>query len=201
MKKMNMIKVMALGLVATTSFAAEDVNETLDAAADGEISISNVAGSIEVHGWSRSQVEVTGEIGDGVEELIFERDGNDVVIKVKLHRNSRRNGSAELVISVPEASSLEIQTVSADIDVEEVQGEQRLESVSGDITTSTFGAELDAESVSGDIEVGGNNQASDYQFHTVSGDIEVENLSGEIRSESVSGDISTINGAFSRPGW
>ena len=194
----NMFKVLLVSLMSTAAYAAEDVNRTLDAAEDGDIYISNVSGSVEVHGWSRDQVEVTGELGNGVDELIFERDGDDVNIRVRQRRNSRRNGSADLVINVPEASSLQIHTVSADIDVEDVKGEQELESVSGDITTAAFSSEMEAESVSGDIEIEGDNQSSSFSFHTVSGDIEVENLSGEIRIESVSGDISAVNGEVSR---
>jgi len=197
-KMMKIFKILLVSLLSTAACAAEEVNRTLDAAEDGDIYVSNVAGSIEVHGWSRSQVEVTGELGDGVDELIFERDGDEVNIRVKLPRNNFRNGSADLVINVPEASSLQIHTVSADIDVEDVQGEQELESVSGDITTAAYSSEMEAESVSGDIEIEGDNQSSSFSFHTVSGDIEVENLSGEIRLESVSGDISAINGAVSR---
>jgi len=197
-KMMKMIKVAVLSLFATSALASEDVNRTLDAAADGEVTISNVSGSVEVRGWSRNQVEVTGEIGDGVEELVFERDRNDVIIKIKIPRNSSRNSSADLVINVPEASSLQVNTVSADIDISDVQGEQRLESVSGDITTAAFSGEISAESVSGDLEIVGDNQSSEFSFHTVSGDIEVENLSGEMRTESVNGDISMINGAFTR---
>lgn len=194
----NMIKVLLVSLMSTAAFAAEDVNRTLDAAEDGDIYISNVSGSIEVHGWSRNQVEVTGELGNGVDELIFERDGNDVNIRVRQKRHSVRNGAAELVINVPEASSLQIHTVSADIDVEDVTGEQELESVSGDITTTAFSSEMEAESVSGDIEIEGDNQSSSFSFHTVSGDIEVEKLSGEIRLESVSGDISAVDGEVTR---
>jgi DUF4097 and DUF4098 domain-containing protein YvlB len=197
-KTMKMIKVLILSLMATATFAAEDVNETLDADADGNVKISNVSGSVEVNGWSRNQVEVTGELGSGVEELIFERDGDEVIIKVKLPRRSSRSGSAELVINVPEASSLQVNTVSADIDISDVQGEQRLESVSGEITSTVYGAEVDAGSVSGDLEISGDNQTTNAKLHTVSGDIDVENLSGEIRTESVSGNISMINGAFMR---
>jgi DUF4097 and DUF4098 domain-containing protein YvlB len=197
-KMMKIFKVLLVSLISTAACAAENVNRTLDAADDGDIYISNVAGSIEVKGWSRSQVEVTGELGNGVDELIFERDGDEVNIRVKLPRNNFRDGSAELVINVPEASSLQIHTVSADIDVEDVQGEQELESVSGDITTAAYSSEMEAESVSGDIEIAGDNQSSSFSFHTVSGDIDVENVSGEIRLESVSGDLSAINGAFTR---
>jgi DUF4097 and DUF4098 domain-containing protein YvlB len=195
---MKMIRLLILGFMATAAFADETVDRTLDAAADGEVTIYNVAGSVEVRGWSRTQVEVTGELGSGVEELLFERDGNEVIVKVKLPRNSSRGGSAELVINVPEASSLQVQTVSADIEVSDVRGEQRLETVSGDITAAVFGSDIDAESVSGDIEVEGDDQPIDARLHTVSGDIVAENLSGALSSETVNGEINVINGSFKR---
>lgn len=195
---MKTIKLMILSLLATAAFAAEDIDRTLDAAADGTVRIENVSGSVEVRGWSRNQVAVTGELGRGVEELIFERDGDEVLIKVKLPRKSGRSGGSELLISVPEASSLQIHTVSADIDISDVEGEQRLVSVSGDITTAFSGTEMDANSVSGDIEVSGDDQSANSRLHTVSGDIDVENLSGELRSETVNGEINVVNGSFER---
>ncbi|MDA0681349.1 MAG: DUF4097 family beta strand repeat-containing protein [Proteobacteria bacterium] len=195
---MKMIKVILFCFAATATFAAERVDRTLDAAANGDVRIENVSGSVEVRGWSKNQVEVTGELGSGVEELIFERDGDDVIIKVRLPRRSSRSGDADLEISVPVGSSLQVNTVSADIDIEDVRGEQRLESVSGDIATTVFGSEVEAESVSGDIEVKGDNQVANASFHSVSGDIVVENLSGDLRAETVNGEINVINGSFKR---
>jgi DUF4097 and DUF4098 domain-containing protein YvlB len=197
-KTRNLIAVLLLGLLATATFAAENVDRTLDAAADGDVTISNVSGSVEVHGWSRKQVEVTGELGSGVEKLIFERDDDEVVIKVKIPRNSSRNSSADLVINVPEASSLRVNTVSADIEISDVKGEQRLQTVSGDIDTAVYGTEIDAETVSGDIDIAGNNQVVNASLETVSGDIGVENLSGELRSETVNGEINVIDGSYTR---
>ena len=56
---------------APAATAAEEVSRTMDAAADGHVHISNISGSVSVSGWSRNEVEVTGEIGPKVEELIF----------------------------------------------------------------------------------------------------------------------------------
>ena len=63
---------------------------------------------------------MTGELGSRVEELIFERDGDEVLIKVKVPRNSNGGISSDLSISVPSGSSIHINTVSADIDVSDV---------------------------------------------------------------------------------
>ena len=196
-------KVVSLYLIGTACLGsaaafADDINETLDAAEDGTITVSNVAGAVEVTGWSRRQVEVTGELGRRVEELIFERDDDEVLIKVKVPRRSSGGISSDLYIKVPEDSSLEINTVSADIEVSDVNGELELDSVSGDISTDARGSFVELGSVSGDIDVEGDNQTARTRISTVSGDVEAENLSGEISVESVNGDLSVVDGSFSR---
>lgn len=194
---MNRLTVTFVLLAGANALAAESIDRTIDAAADGDVYISNISGWVEVEGWSRNQVELTGELGSGVEELVFERNGNEVVIKVKIRRNSR-NASSELRVKVPEQSSVDIDVVSADIDVSNVYGEQDLVAVSGDIKTTVFGSDIDAESVSGDVEIVGDNQDMRARLSTVSGDVDTENLAGEIVGDSVSGDIDVSGGSFSR---
>ena len=195
---MNRLLITLTGLISAGAIAAEDINETLDATADGRILISNTAGTVEVDGWSRNQVEITGELGSGVKELVFERDGDEIVIKVKSQRHGSRSIASDLVVKVPERSSLRVHTVSADIDVDNVEGEQRLESVSGDIVTTAHAEDIEIESVSGDVEVEGDGKVMRSRFDTVSGDIETENLAGEIATESVSGNLIIANGVFTR---
>jgi len=195
---MKYFKVLMASLITTAACADTAINESLDAAEDGEVVVSNVAGSVEISGWSRNQVEITGSLGDGVEELIFERDDDEILIKVKLPRRNSRSGSSELIIKVPEKSALKVNTVSADIDVQDVHGEQNLQVVSGNISTEFHAAELKAEAVSGDLSVSSDNQDSNARLTTVSGNIDVENLAGELKTETVSGDISIIDSSFSR---
>jgi len=187
-----------LGMFGAAAALADDIDESMDAAADGTVNISNIAGSVEVAGWSRNQVEITGELGDDVEDLIFKRDGDEITIKVKTRRRNSRDIDSDLVVRIPQGSSLEINTVSADIEVVNVSGEQSLESVSGDIETEAYDSDMDVNSVSGDLEVEGNNQSMRSRLSTVSGDIDTENLAGEISVESVSGDLVVANGSFSR---
>jgi len=195
---MKIVNFVLLSLLGTAAAFAEDVNEIMDADSDGIVMISNVAGSVEVQGWSRSQVEVTGEIGSRVEELIFERDGDEIIIKVKVPRNSNGGISSDLVVNIPEASSLQVNAVSADIEVSDVHGEQQLDSVSGDVTTTAHAADIELGSVSGDIEVQGDNQSIRSRMSTVSGDVDADSLAGEVMAESVSGDVSIVNGSFQR---
>lgn len=187
-------------LVAAPAHAARDVSESLNAADDGRVSISNTSGSIEVEGWSRNQVEVTGTLGDEVEELVFERDGDNVRVKVKIpeSKGRYRDASADLVIRVPENSSIDVATISADIDVRGVLGEQDLQAISGDVTAESFDSDIDVETVSGDIEIQGDGKGARTDLQTVSGDISATNIAGDVDAESVSGDVGIVGAEFER---
>ena len=187
-------------MVASPANAARDVSESLNAADDGRVSISNTSGAIEVEGWSRNQVEVTGTLGDDVEELIFERNGDNVRIKVKIpeSKGRYRDASADLTIRVPANSSIDVATISADIDVQGVLGEQDLQAISGDIDVEGFGSDIDVETVSGDVEVQGDGKSARTDLQSVSGDVSASNVAGDVDLESVSGDIGVVDSSVER---
>ncbi len=188
------------GLLLATGATAEDIDQRLTADPDGEVTVFNMAGSVEIEGWSRNAVEVTGSLGDDVEELVFERDGDEVNIRVKVPKRSsgRKDLSADLAIKVPKKSSLEVATVSADIDISGVRGEQELQAVSGDIETEAYKESIEIESVSGDIGVTGDGSDVDAELASVSGDISIGKLTGAVEAETVSGDLAVVDGSFDR---
>jgi len=193
----TLLSTILISLFAATAFAV-DVDRTIDAADDGHVEVSNVSGEITIEGWNQSKVEVTGTIGRDVKELIVERDGDDVSIKVKLPRGSSSASDADLHIRVPEGSSINVGTVSADIDVTGVNGEQSLHTVSGNVTTESRGDDVSAESVSGDVDVSGDGSDSEVEANTVSGDVTIKRVAGEVVGESVSGSVEVQGGSFDR---
>lgn len=195
---MKQFAAIILGALLALPVCAEEVNETLDAAADGQVDVSNISGTITVRGWSRDAVEVTGTLGKDVEELIFERNGDTTRIKVKVPRNSGRGIESDLHIHVPQNSSIDVSTVSADIDVGGVRGEQELETVSGDVRTESAGKDIEARSVSGKVEIEGENIDADTSASTVSGDVTLFRVAGAASTESVTGDIIVDEGSFER---
>lgn len=197
---MKNLTVILVGALLALPVLAEEVDERLDAAADGHVDVSNIAGEVTINGWSRSQVEVTGELGRNVEKLIFERDGDKITIKVKVPRRGGRGIDSDLHIQVPQGSSIDVGTVSADIDVMEVRGEQSLSTVSGDVHTEAAGSDVSAESVSGDVEVTGQNKNAETHATSVSGDVTLFRVSGEAVVESVSGSVTIDEGSFQRAG-
>ncbi|HSQ69888.1 MAG TPA: hypothetical protein VLM41_07360, partial [Steroidobacteraceae bacterium] len=60
---------------SSIALAGTPLNERRPAEPAGHVEISNTAGSVSIAGWDRREVEVTGELGKGVERLEFETSG------------------------------------------------------------------------------------------------------------------------------
>lgn len=199
---MNRISLVVISTLLAGPVMADKIDQTLDADPTGTVLISNTSGSVEVSGWSKDSVQVKGTLGDDADKLVFERDGDEILIKVKAPSSSgfwgRKDITSHLKIKVPQGSSLEIATVSADIDTQGVHGEQELQAISGEIDTEIFGENIQIEAVSGDIHVKGNGKDSESEIETVSGDITAIGLAGEIAAGSVSGAVTVRDGSFDR---
>jgi DUF4097 and DUF4098 domain-containing protein YvlB len=173
---------------AMAAAASDSVDRKVAADPNGEVVISNVSGTIEVRGWDRNEVQVTGTLGSSVERLDVETSGGRTVIKVVLPHRGSRDGDADLEVQVPKNSSLDVSAVSADVSSRGVLGTQRLKSVSGEITADISGNDSEARSVSGDVTVRGVGKPSSLRVSSVSGSLDITNIGGKIEVVTVSGD-------------
>jgi len=178
--------VCALPLAA---FAGSDsIDRKVAADATGEVVISNVAGTIDVRGWDRNEVQVTGTLGRGVERVDVVPSNGRTVIKVILPRGSSHDGDADIEVSVPKGSSVEVSAVSADVSSHGVLGTQRLKSVSGEVTADISGNESEVSSVSGDVTVRGDGKPISLRVKSVSGSLDLTNTAGRVDVVTVTGD-------------
>lgn len=189
----------------STAQAREQVDETRPFADNGRLEVSIVSGSVEVRGWNRPEIRVSGTLESKNDQLRFDVSDSDAFVSVfeeREHRGRRRerrqDGDANLVIQVPRATRLSIVSVSAEIDVSNTSLFQRLESVSGDIQSTLQSSEGKFRTVSGQIKVEVIGNSERVEAHSVSGDIDIRGVSGEIRLETVSGDLDVTAKRFSR---
>ena len=179
---------LACGL-AMPVYAATPINQNRPLDAQGRLEIDNLKGRVEVRGWDRPEVKVTGSLGDGVERFIVEGDSKVLRIKAKYPSRSGRTEPTTLILQVPLRADLEIDTVSADIDVHGMASrEMSIESVSGDISANGAPGRAKVESVSGDIALTFN--SGNVSVSTVSGDLVLNGrLNGKVSLETVAGDV------------
>jgi hypothetical protein len=193
----------AIALLATApAFAGTPINETRPLSADGQVHIENVKGKIIVRTWANPQVKITGTLGKGVEKLDVSGDSRSLDIAVRYPnsrggwnlwgRDDNRTEPTTLEITLPQKASVDVEAVSADVDVQQVAGrklevsavsgnvivtasspgEASFENVSGDTTLRITTPKVEAQSVSGDLRVSGG-LTGDVQLETVSGNLEL----------------------------
>jgi DUF4097 and DUF4098 domain-containing protein YvlB len=191
---MRMLFIWGACAAAGLAQAAEKFEQRLAVQPHGMVEISNVAGRIDVQGWDNPEVEVRGDVGEGVEKVDFSTDHGHTVIKVRVPNHSFRSASADLRIRVPRDSELDISGVSSEVVVTDVEGELMAKTVSGNVRTDVFGRDAEIKTVSGDVSLRGKGKegAASAEIHvaTISGNIHVDRASGDLEATTVSGDMS-----------
>lgn len=184
----------ALALMATPAIAGPSVDENRSMDARGELNLSLVEGELIVRGWNNDSFELTGELSSDKHKVVISGDEDDWDIEVRQEGNwnwkwgSKDKGRTRLTLSVPHGAKIDLEAVSADIDVQGLGGDHLgIETVSGDVDIAVSSAHIDLESVSGDIEIRA--EGSRLELQTVSGDVRASGIVESAEIESVSGDL------------
>ncbi len=165
---------------------------------DGAVEINNVAGQVQVTGWERPEVEVSGTLGDRVERVDVNTSAGHTTVQVVLPQESWGRGGgmeAELVVHIPRNSFLTATLVSAGITTRGLQGEQQLRTVSGSID-GDLAHEGKIDTVSGTIKLAAG--AGPLEVNSISGPITIKGATGDIRIGTVSASADLDLGAITR---
>lgn len=183
----------------------EKFEKTESLARDGKVILSNISGSIRVKGWEREEVQIKAlkicedssfsraQEKAGAVTIEVTKTGNILNIETKypeqrqFWRGESWNVSVNYELLVPDKASLEVKSISGDIDIESVGGSAKANSVSGSVEIINAGDGVDCNAVSGTITL--RNIAGNAYLKTVSGDIRVTGIKGSVDAETVSGSV------------
>lgn len=166
------------------------------ASANAQISISNIAGAVNVTAWDRNEVQVGGELGEGAKPLTITGDNDHLSIKVESRGGSgwfnfgsdSRMAPTTLELHVPRGASLDVNVVSAALAVDGLAGgDIKVNTISGNARINARTPTLNVDSVSGNIALAG--RADKASLQTVSGEILAPALGGKAKLETISGGI------------
>ena len=173
----------------------EHFSRTFDVGQSGSLDISNLSGDIEIHGRPGTEIRVEAEKhGHGDPSLVsieVSQTGDRVRIETKYSKGKKHDHvSVDFSVTVPTGTSVSVESVSGDVEVENIGGELEAESVSGDVTVTKAENLLAATSVSGEVTVEGATSREHPEIGSVSGDVRVTGLKArEVEVSSVSGDV------------
>jgi hypothetical protein len=173
------------------------------ASARTHLDIRNVKGAVSVIGWDRSELQVTGQLGEGALPLAITGSTQALLLKVEPEGRGRwldwgrdqTMGPTTLIVHLPRSASVDVGVVSASVSIDGMNGGAiAVKTVSGKTRINATTPLLKVDSVSGGIELAGHAQEADLQ--TVSGDILAPVLGGKVKLQTVSGEIQATGGPW-----
>lgn len=196
-----------LGIYSSQALAKETYEEkfekTESLAKDGEVTLKNVSGRIEVKSWNKNQVRIEAlkvskapslskaKEGAAKVEIEVEKENNSLRIETKYPKSKiwgkSVNVSVHYNLWIPDKASIKIKSVSGSVWLEEIGGTAKVDVVSGNVEVKKTDKEVDCQTVSGKLIL--QDITGDAYLKTVSGKIEVNRIRGSIDAETVSGGL------------
>jgi len=184
---------LSIVVAAGTLWAGVPINERRDLNPDALIELELIAGTVRVTGWDRSEMELTGTLGDNRHKLEITGGKDRLKIEVQLPQGRHEDiEGSDLVLRVPGGSRITVETVSAPITISDMKARIELNSVSGDLEVKGSPREVQLNTVSGKILMDDGASLENASFNTVSGAIESHlnfRSGGSFDFNSVSGSI------------
>ncbi|MEP6551097.1 MAG: DUF4097 family beta strand repeat-containing protein, partial [Gemmatimonadales bacterium] len=194
--------------------AQKKIERKLPLGMEGALRISNMVGTVIVHGWNKDTVLIRGALAPG--DQLYSGGGYTGAKMFVESGNERDPRPTRLEVWAPARIKLWIKTATANIEVSGVDGGLDLYVVSGTIDVTGNPRELNAEAIDGDIHITGSppwvraksasgtvtfrGASSNAAFSTVSGPVKVEGgVFERTKIETVTGNI-TFAGRLDRSG-
>jgi len=194
---MKKLLIILCSMWVLSSIAGEKIDKQLDVSATGEVEIHNTRGKIEVQGWEKNVVSVKGELDNMTEKFVFSHKDGKTLIKVvlpKSYSTSKRSKGSKLKIFVPLRVAVNLNGVSTDLEIVNVQGGVEINTVSGNAELKNIAKRTYINSVSGDIDL--KNIKGRIEISTVSGNVKASVSATKIAVAGVSSDITVKATSF-----
>ena len=189
---------LCLGLAPWSAvYADKDFRETRSADSQGSVEIVEIAGSVEIEGWDRPEIEVTGSPEDLGQRVHLSSSGGKTTIHVVPYGTTGSSGAeTHLVVRIPAKSSVSTSLVSASLKVHGLEGDAYLRTISGNISGEVKG-NLRINTVTGTVRMTARS-AQRIEVKTISGDVQLSGGSGEAEVTTVSGKAQADLGTLTR---
>jgi hypothetical protein len=194
--------IIAATLALAATAAAQDFQKSSVIRGGGQISVSNISGTIKVTGYSGSSIEVKAYKTGRDKDLVKVEDtsaGDRIELKASYPRDCNCDASINFELLVPAQVSYDfksLNSVSGNIEITGVRGSVKTATVSGGVAARGVTGNVSASSVSGnvDAEISAYEGSDDMKFTSVSGSVRVvapAALSATVEMSSLSGTLDT----------
>ncbi len=184
----------AVLIAAHPGRADQKITRTFEVTPDVSIVVSNPFGEVKIEGWNRPHVELKAKVKGDLE---IDAEEDRVEIEVDFSFSSLFEGlRAKIELKVPEGAEIQVDGVDTEIRLEGVNGDLQLQTIQGDIRVDGAATSAELSTISGEIRFKG--RGSNVHAQSISGGIRLEGVGDEVTVESTSGEIRIESGAIER---
>ena len=183
----------------------QDFHRTVPLSANGEVSLGNINGNVEITGWDRNEVQIDAvkqaRDQQRLDEARIEVETGSYYVHIKTeypkHGTNNNPASVHYQLHVPQNARLNhISLVNGSLMVEKVNGELEANLVNGKAHINDLVGPVDISSVNGGIEATyvSLNNVRDIKLKSVNGSIQLglpDSPNAEIKASTVNGGIRT----------
>jgi len=176
------------GLAGSTRFE-EEFHHSYALEAGGRLSVESLNGSVEIEGWDRPEVDISGRRYASSPELLaaLEIDivATDDAVRIRTVRPSGRRGNmgASFTIRAPRQIEIElVDTSNGSVQVANVEGNARLRTSNGSVRITGFVGDVEARSSNAAIEL--DDFSGSANLRTSNGRITAEAIRGYLEAET-----------------
>jgi DUF4097 and DUF4098 domain-containing protein YvlB len=211
----------ALLVLAATSLPAaaaqfrDEFHKIYPVAANVQLSLSNINGSVQITAWDRNEVQLdavkTANTQEKLNEAEIRVNASESSIRVETHypehRTNNNPASIEYQLHVPRTARLnKIDLVNGKLEIEGVRGDVRGASVNGSVTGRGLTGDVELSTVNGSIssELLDMSSAHRVKLSSVNGHVEIampKDANAHLSANTVSGSISSDFSLPIHKGW
>lgn len=156
------------------------------------VEIKTVSGDCVIKKGSSSEIKVhvVYTYPDDEFEVVFEEEGNTLVMKeefIKKERNWSHHGKSHWTVTLPEKTKVKFKSASGDLDANGLRNGLSAKVASSDVTAKDIFGNIRIKSASGDIKI--NDSSGEMTVEVASGDITLSDVKGTFNIKAASSDI------------
>jgi hypothetical protein len=177
-----------LCLAASTSAAQQKLDERYQLDMDGAVRIHNYNGTLNIRGWDKDSIRVTGTIMSKDKKAAWFGGGRGQGAKMGVEGSDDKAPLAEITLMVPARARLSVRGAATTIDIRDFAGTVDATTLSGRLHIAGSPTEIMAETMDGDLEIEAS--PSFLRGRTATGKITWTGSSDDVTMVSVGGAIS-----------
>lgn len=189
----SLVMVILTSCLTSSLLAQGPVNRRQPLDPDGAVRITNLVGTVRVHGWAKDSIAVSGEVPRRTSGFYMGGDRKGVKLGVETPNDDvSKADPATLEVWVPATARVRVKSARATVEVANITGTLDLSSTGGNITVSGIPRELTVETIDGHIRLEG--AMMWLRARSAGGDITISGGAEDLVAASVGGALTVSGG-------